>query len=56
MGQKNSGWEDPIFVGNRIMFVSRYGATEIYSMNTDGTDVMQVTNNIYKDAFEMSID
>ncbi len=52
IGQQNSRWGDPLFVADRIMFVYQ---DQIYSMKSDGTDVKRITNNIYKDGFEFSI-
>lgn len=49
VGLQDSSWRDPLFVGDRIMFVR---GADIYSMKSDGTDVKQVTDNTLEDAFE----
>ena len=51
---RSNGW-DPLFIGDRIMFVSLGGKTQIYSMKADGTDVMQVTNDAFNDSFEVNV-
>jgi Tol biopolymer transport system component len=53
VGPQDSNWRDPLFVGNRIMFVA---LNEIHTMKPDGTGLKQVTNNAIGDSFERSID
>jgi len=45
------GW-DPLFVGDRIMFVKQ---DQIYKMKLDGTEVSRVTQNGQKHGFEMFV-
>ena len=52
LGAKNAGWGDPLPVGDRILFTS---ASEIYSVNLNGTDPRQITRNSYDDVFERTI-
>lgn len=53
VGPQDSKWRDPLFVGDRILFVAQ---REINSIKPDGTDLKQVTNNTLDDSFERSID
>ena len=55
VGPQDSKWRDPLFVGDRIMFVRNISnSDEIYSVKVDGSDIQRVTNNSDNDAFEMS--
>lgn len=53
VGQQDSNWRDPLFVGDRIMFLARVHVnTDILSIKPDGTGLRHVTSSVLEDAFE----
>jgi Tol biopolymer transport system component len=52
LGAANSGWGDPLFVGERILFVA---AGQIYGMKADGSDLKRVTDATQAASFDMPL-